>query len=200
MQQMIEMQIIPAKLEYRKTEAQIEYVNAKAKSQVSRQEGGLQVQTKQAKVYVDSYQCRRSLGPGFQSVADSIKAYADKGLADANAATAKYASRGIQQMKAPLGHSMIPEFAKQDTFKDVNMNIGIDFLPRVAPEVSVEPGSIDISFTPDQLDFDWSMSKQQLKFTPGKIETEMVQRPDVIVRYVGGPMYVPKSSDPSYSG
>ena len=35
-------------------------------------------------------------------------------------------------------------------------------------------------------------------FVPGDIEFTMTQRPDVIIKYVGGPLYVPPSSDPNY--
>lgn len=200
MQRMIELQIIPAQIELRKTEAKIEYTNAKVQQQMSRKKGGLEITTKAAKVHVDTYQCRRSIGDSFMNVKDHIKEYANKGNSAAQNATATYASRGQQLLKVKNGEELITRFAKADSFKNVKMNIGIDFIPKVAPQVTVEPGQIDIHFEADQLSFDWKNTEQQLHFTPGKIEVQMVQRPDVIVRYVGGPVYVPKSADPNYRG
>ncbi|MFI3253286.1 MAG: DUF6470 family protein [Eubacteriales bacterium] len=198
--QMIELQIVPAQIELRRTDAKLEYVNASAQQKMSRNPGGVEIQTKAAKVHVDTYQTRKSIGEGFMTVGDHIEQYAAKGNSVADQATSKFASRGQQQMKAKLGQEMLTQFARQDSFKNVSMNIGIDFIPKVAPTVTVEPGEIDIQFQPDELQFDWDITEQELKFTPGSIELEMTQRPDVIVRYVGGPMYVPKSSDPNYSG
>lgn len=198
MKQLIELQIVPAQIELRKTDAKIEYVNAKPSHTMKTQEGTFNIDTKPAKVYVDTYACRSSMGPGFMSVKDNIKQYADKGQSEAYGATAKYASRGQQLNKTKRGEELITQFAKQDTYKNIKMNIGIDFIPRVAPEVTTEPGDIQIQLEADQLKFDWNMQEHELKFTRGSIEVELVQRPDVIVRYVGEPNYVPKSSAPGY--
>lgn len=194
MKQLIELQIIPAQIELRKTEAKIEYTNAKPSHTINRQKGGLEVQTKAVKVNTDTYACRSSMGPGFMSVGDNIKEYANKGVSDAYGATAKYASRGQQLNKTKRGEELITQFAKQDTYKNVKMNVGLDFVPRVAPTVTVEPGDIKIDFKKDELQIEWNMQEHELHFTPGTIEVEMVQRPDVIVRYIGEPNYVPKSS------
>lgn len=198
MQRMIELQIVPAQIEIRKTEAKIEYVNAKAQQQMTRNEGSVQIKTTPAKVNIDTYESRRSIGESFMNVGDHIKEYANKGISKAQNSTAEYASRGQQQMKAGKGESLITSFARQESFKNVKMNIGLDFIPKVAPTVTVDKGSIDIQHKPDELEFDWNIQEQELHFTPGSVEVEMVQRPDVIVRYVGGPVYVPKSSDPNY--
>lgn len=198
MKQLIELQIIPAQIELRKTDAKLEYVNASASQNMRKTGGELSIQTKSAKVHVDTYACRSSMGPGFVSVKDNIKQYADKGFSTADGATAKYANRGQQLNKVKNGQELITQFAKQDHYKNVKMNIGIDFIPRVAPEVTVEPADIQIDYQPEQLQFDWNLQEFELQFTPGSIEVEMVQRPDVIVRYIGEPNYVPKSSAPNY--
>lgn len=201
MKQLIELQIVPAQVEYRRTESKMEYVNADIKMQMkSHDGGGLQMQNKPAKVNIDSYACRSSIGPGFQSVGDNLKNYASKGISDAQSSTATFASRGQQMMKTQRGEEMITKFAKQDTYKNVKMNIGIDFIPRVAPEITVDKGELTVQFEMDKLEFDWKMTEQEIHFTPGSITVEMVQRPDVIVRYVGGPNYVPKASDPNFAG
>ena len=42
------------------------------------------------------------------------------------------------------------------------------------------------------------MKQMHFTFVPGDIEFTMTQRPDVIIKYVGGPLYVPPSADPDY--
>ena len=61
-----------------------------------------------------------------------------------------------------------------------------------------------------QIRFDLQGLNQQLKntgaetrqmdtrFDPPDLEVKVVQRPKVIIKYVGGPIYIPKSSDPNY--
>ncbi len=198
MQRLIELQIVPAQIEIRRTEAKIEYVNSDVQQQMSRQDGNFKIQTKPTKVHVDTYECRRSMGESFMSPGDHIKEYANKGISKAQSSTAEYASRGQQLLKTKRGEELITSFARQDTYKNVKMNIGIDFIPKVAPTVNIDPGSIEIELTPDKLEFDWRIQEHELHFTPGSVEVEMVQRPDVIVRYVGDPIYVPKSSAPNY--
>jgi len=50
----------------------------------------------------------------------------------------------------------------------------------------------------DKLNFDWRVNQPSFEFTPGDIELSVTQQPDVIIKYVGGPIYVPPSSDPEY--
>lgn len=196
MRQLIEIQIVPGQFEIRRTDPKIEYTNAKVDMSIKRNEGaGMKIQTKPVKVNIDSYAARSSLGPHGQSVSDNIKSYASKGNSAAQNSTATYANRGQQLLKTQRGEELITRFAKQDTFKNVKMNIGLDFLPKVAPDITVDSGDITMQFELDKLEFDWKMTEQQLHFTPGTITLEMVQRPDVIVRYVGGPSYFPQSAN-----
>lgn len=191
MKQLLELQIVPAQVEYRRTDAQIEYVNSDAKMKLNINRGEMKIDSRPTKVNVDTYACRASMGSGFQKVGDNISEYASKGNMAAENATAQYAQRGRAMANTQLGEELITQFAKQDTYKNVKMNIGIDFIPRVAPTVNVEAGEITMDFQMDQLDFDWELQDHELKFTPGSISVEVVQRPDVIVRYVGEPNYVP---------
>jgi hypothetical protein len=50
----------------------------------------------------------------------------------------------------------------------------------------------------DKLNFDWRVSGTQFEFVPGDIEISVKQQPDVVIKYVGGPIYVPPSGDPDY--
>jgi len=59
--------------------------------------------------------------------------------------------------------------------------------------------SMQIRYEMDKLNFDWKFDKGEFKFTPGDIEISVEQRPDVVIKYVGGPIYVPRSSDPNYT-
>jgi len=50
----------------------------------------------------------------------------------------------------------------------------------------------------DKLNFDWKIDKGEFEFTPGDIELIVEQKPKVTIKYVGKPIYVPRSADPNY--
>ena len=57
---------------------------------------------------------------------------------------------------------------------------------------------MEIRYQMDKLNFDWKIDKGEFEFTPGDIEITVEQQPSVIIKYMGGPIYVPRSSDPNY--
>ena len=74
----------------------------------------------------------------------------------------------------------------------------MDFIPSEQPEITWDPGEMNIRYEMDKLNFDWRVNRPQMKFTPGDIELTVKRQPDVVIKYVGGPLYVPPSSDPDY--
>ncbi len=61
-----------------------------------------------------------------------------------------------------------------------------------------EDGQMEIRYEMDKLNFDWKIDKGEFEFTPGDIELIVEQQPKVIIKYMGGPIYVPRSADPNY--
>ena len=100
-------------------------------------------------------------------------------------------------MEAKIDQDIIPQLARQQTAEGP-LNVNIDFLPSAAPDLSWEGGELSIRYEMDKLNFNWRMNQMNFTFVAGDIEFTMTQRPDVIIKYVGGPLYVPPSSDPNY--
>lgn len=82
--------------------------------------------------------------------------------------------------------------------KDVKTNVGIDFIPKTGADITWDPGELNIRYEMDKLSFDWKINQNSFQFTPGDIEFTVTQQPDLLIKYVGGPIYVPASSDPNY--
>lgn len=53
-------------------------------------------------------------------------------------------------------------------------------------------------YNPEQINFNWIRDERVLKFTPGSVEFQITQYPEVLIDYLGGPMYCPPSSAPDY--
>ncbi|MDD4584108.1 MAG: hypothetical protein PHR60_08005 [Eubacteriales bacterium] len=66
----------------------------------------------------------------------------------------------------------------------------MDFLPNRSMHIN-----FDLSQLPGGLP---EVNNIDTSFLPPDIEIKVVERPKVIIKYVGGPLYIPRSSDPNY--
>ena len=192
---LIEIKTVPIEIEMKMSPAKLEYTRGTADLEISRGEGGLSIKSRPIKLNIDTFEARNSVVP---TAMRSMEQYAQKGQQASYTATATYAQHGQMLLDAKIGQDMITQFAAESTMKDYHPNSGIKFLPSVPPEITFDPGEMQIRYEMDKLNFDWRVSQPEFEFTPGDIELSVTQQPDVIIKYVGGPLYVPPSSDPDY--
>jgi len=192
---LIEIQSVPISLKMKVTDAKLEYSHGTADLEISRDQGGLNIKSRAIRVNIDTFEARNSIMP---TTARAIRQNAQKGQQAAYAATATYAQQGQLLLEAKIGQEMITQFAADAMAKNVKTNVNVQFLPSVGPEINWEPGDMQINYEMDKLNFDWKMNPTQFTFTPGDIEITVEQMPDVVIKYVGGPLYVPPSADPNY--
>ena len=184
---LIEIKTVPIEIEMKVSHAKLEY---------TRGEGGLSIKSRPIKLNIDTFEARNSVVP---TAMRSMEQYAQQGQQASYTATATYAQQGQMLLDAKIGQDMITQFAADATMKNYKPNVGLEFLPSVPPEITWDPGEMHIRYEMDKLNFDWRMNEPQFEFTPGDIELTVKQRPDVVIKYVGGPIYVPPSSDPNYT-
>ena len=195
MQPLIEITTVPIQIEMKTTNAKLEYARGTAEMEISREKNGLQIKSRPIKVNIDTFEARNSLSP---TLARYLEQNAERGKQAAYEATATYANQGQLLLETRIGEELVTKFAQDAMMKDVKTNVGIDFLPDPGPEITWDPGELSIRYEMDKLNFDWKMGEGSFEFTPGDIEFTVTQRPDVVIKYVGGPIYVPPSSDPDY--
>ena len=191
---LIEITTVPIEIEMKVTSARLEYARGEAQMKVTRDRGGLHIQSRPIRVNLDTFESRISVTP---TTAQMIQTQAQRGVQGAYQATAVLAREGRMMMEAKIHQDVVPQLARQKTAGEPN-NVNIDFLPAAAPDISWDSGEMSIRYEMDKLNFDWRVNQMQFTFVPGDIEFTMTQRPDVIIKYVGGPVYVPPSSDPDY--
>ena len=195
MMPLIEIQTVPIELEVKTTSAKLEYRRGTADLEISRAEsGGLNIKSRPIKLNIDTFEARNSVTP---TAVRSVEQYAQKGQQAAYSATATYSQQGQLLLDAKIGQELITQFAAEAQNKNLK-ELGLTFLPSVGPEISWDPGEMQIRYDMDKLNFDWKVNRPQFEFTPGDIEISVKQHPDVIIKYVGGPLYVPPSADPNY--
>ena len=195
MKPLIEITTVPIQIEMKTTNAKLEYARGTAEMEISREKNGLKIKSRPIKLNIDTFEARNSVVP---TAVRSMEQYAQQGKQASYTATATYAQQGQMLLEAKIGQDMITQFAADATMKNYKPNVGLEFLPSVPPEISWDPGEMHIRYEMDKLNFDWRVNQPQFEFTPGDIELSVTQQPDVIIKYVGGPLYVPPSSDPDY--
>lgn len=193
---LIEIKTIPIEIQMNIKDATLEYTRGTAEMEVSRTEGGLDIKSRPIRLRLDTFQARSSI---FPTPMQSVDQAAQKGKQAAYEATATYARHGQLLLDAKLGKEAITQFAKEALEKNVKTNIGLTFLPTAGPDIQWEDGQMQIRYEMDKLNFDWKIGAGELKFTPGDIEISVEQMPDVIIKYVGGPIYVPPSAEPGFT-
>ena len=184
---LIEIQTVPIEIQMKVTRAHLEYAKGTAQVEISRDKKGLSIRSQPIKVNIDSFESRNSVTP---TTATMIQQQAQAGVQGAYQATGVLARQGRMMMEAKINQDVIPQLAKQQNLGEPT-NLNIDFLPSVAPNISWDGGEMNIQYEMDKLNFDWRMEQMSFTFVPGDIEFTMTQRPDVIIKYVGGPLYVP---------
>ena len=194
MKPLIEITTVPIQIEMKTTHAKLEYVRGTAEMEISRDKGGgLQIKSRPIRVNIDTFEARNSITP---TLARNLEQRAQDGKQSAYTATATFSNQGTLMMKTKLGEEVITQFAK-DAMNNVQ-DVALDFLPKVGPEITWDPGEMNIRYEMDKLNFDWKINGGSFEFTPGDIEFTVTQRPEVIIKYIGGPIYVPPSADPNY--
>ncbi len=192
---LIEIKTVPIEIQMNIKHAKLEHTRGTAEMEINRTEGGLDIKSRPIKLRLDSFEARNSLRP---TTIRSVEQAAEAGKQAAYQATATYSQRGQLLLDAKVGEELVTQFSKEVTDKNIQSNVGLEFLPGTGVNIDWEDGSMQIRYEMDKMNFDWKIDKGEFKFTPGDIEISVAQQPDVIIKYVGGPLYVPPSADPNY--
>ncbi len=93
---------------------------------------------------------------------------------------------------------MVGKILAEPMQEAMNVEAALDFLPQGGVNMDWEAGEMQIRYEMDKLNFNWKVDNASFEFIPGDIEISVSQMPDVIIKYIGGPLYVPPSADPNY--
>lgn len=191
---LIEIKTVPIELQMKVTPAHLEYSRGTAQVEIRRDQGGLSIRSQPIQVNIDTFEARNSVVP---TTMRSIEQQAQRGNQSIYEATATIAREGKMMMEAKPGEDVIPQLARQQTLGQLSQ-VNINFIPTTDANISWSGGDIQVQYQMDKLNFDWHMQDMSFTFVPSDIEISVTQQPDVIIKYVGGPLYVPPSSDPNY--
>lgn len=193
MERLIEIKTVPIELEMKVNHARLDYKRSTVDLEISRDQGSWQIRSKPIKVNIDTFEARNSVSP---TAMRSIEQAAQRGQQKVYDTTATYARRGDLLLEAKIGEQLISQFAMES--QQVNTDFAMKWLPTTGPDISWDGGELSIRYEMDKLNFDWRMDNGNMEFIPGNIEFTVTQQPDVIIKYIGEPVYVPPSADSDY--
>ena len=112
-------------------------------------------------------------------------------------ATATYLENGNLRLNVQMNDDETSAFVFQQFGRDIQAMIR---------RIFQDKQSSSFEFQSMQLNFDLSQIQNATPgsgntgriFTPPDFELEILERPKVVIKYVGGPLYIPRSADPNY--
>lgn len=198
MKPLLQITTIPINYEFKIQHAHVERHHGSAEVEISRNKGGMQIESTPIKVRIDTFEARNSMTP---TTPTSIRQAAEKGKQAASEATARWAADNHVMMNAKIGEDVAGQIAERDFMNNLKTGeFEMGFIPKVGPNIQWNDPDMSIHFQRDRLNFDLKLSKGDFNYIPGDFTLEITQMPDVRIKYVGGFNYVPRSSDPDRKG
>ncbi|MDF2567469.1 MAG: hypothetical protein K0R90_925 [Oscillospiraceae bacterium] len=124
-----------------------------------------------------------------KSTMSLMKEHAAEGIRAAQEATAKNVEKG--NAMGDVLHTSIADIAASNFISTIET--GLVFIPQEGPEVSFSDPSVEIEYTPDNLEFNWEISSPEFNYVPYDINVSVEQYPRVDIEYVGEPNYFPQN-------
>jgi len=180
MKPLITIETVPISIEYVE-KTQTHKSNLSASLRISRRDDHMTIQSNPINIPMDSFE------PGPAVNLHSLT----------YTATAKYSGDGNLSMNVQLGSHNANSFNYNQVSRGID-NI-IDFIPKAAAKPAYGFERMNINFDMSQLTGGLPTADNiDTSFLPPDLELKVVEMPKVIIKYVGGPLYIPKSADPNY--
>lgn len=168
----------------------IEYVEKKTKH-TSSQVASLRISRQEDKMTIQSSPINISLMDSFE------RNIASKWHNLTYKATAEYSGKGNLKMNLFIENSDTGSFHYEQVNRGIE-NI-INYIPLIQGNSAHNIESMQINFDISKLPSGFPITDYlDTSFLPPDIEIKVVEMPKVIIKYVGGPLYIPKSADPNY--
>ncbi|WP_324824534.1 DUF6470 family protein [Sinanaerobacter sp. ZZT-01] len=194
MKPLLEIQTVPISIEFKVTPAIRQKTEATAELEITREKNGLRIKSHPIQLNIDTFETRSSL---FDTPLQSITTFAQKGKEAAYAATARFAEEGNMLLDIHLNEDALSKIGAS-RIAEQEKDFNIAFLPSAPPDINWTPGDIQIQYEMDKLNFEWKTNQGNFEFVPANIEFNITQHPQVIIKYVGSPLYIPQSANPDY--
>ncbi len=209
---LIEITTVPIEIEIKTTQARLEVARGTAEMEISRgKDNNLSIRSRPIRINMDTFEPR-----GATPFADAHQAVLSKGAATPSytttaSGTTAQALQGQLLLNSHIGRN--PALMGKDAqlgAVQAPFSRGVYHQQIPAQEANVQQlsqkssqpfpdeGEIRIRYEMDKMNFGFRFGAGGFEFVPGDVEISVTQQADLIIKYMGGPLYVPPSSDPDY--
>ncbi|WP_099205324.1 DUF6470 family protein [Scatolibacter rhodanostii] len=182
-----ELEITPAKLEYQQ--------NFIPRADVETTASQLKIRTEPGELRLDSYEARKSLG--IVTVGDQIRSAAERSQ-QIFAQNIRSTIKAGQQMANIEDGVTISQIIRQKMLEQPQTYTA--FLPSAGVDITWKPNEMEMNYTPGETNYNWEIKSPEFQYIPGSVKMRITEYASVDVEYLGSPMYVPPSADPTLLG
>ncbi|MBP1542594.1 MAG: hypothetical protein J6A16_00745 [Oscillospiraceae bacterium] len=193
---LLQITTIPISIEIKITNAKLDFPDDRQpKVNITTTNGQFVMKAEPLKLNIDTYEARKSLGPGNMTSGDLMAQKAQEGFSLAFQGTARVASEGNQLARGMTASEIAIQRARAGATYETIM----EFLPKEGADITFDAGKLSIDYQLGDQEIDWDvMSRMPMEFIPGSVELIVRDRPRVEIEYIGDPIYVPASANPNY--
>ena len=139
------------------------------------------IDVQKGELFIDASEARSYYG--FKTVQELEKIAAQKGYQDSLEGIARRAREGYQLMNIGKNRNAIQAIAKSKT-NDIK-KLGIAFIPKAnTVKIQYNPATVDIDVKRNDPIINVKINKPIHKYTPGKVDLEMLQMPSVKIDWL----------------
>lgn len=189
---LIEITTVPIEMEIKTTRAKFEVARGTAEMEVSQNDRGVQIKSRSVRLNLDTFQASNVVMPKQYRGTATQRNEVSAPKTTAQATTYDEATVSFRDQTSLLVNGRLA----QNRLAEVTQATS-DVATGAANAGEWDQGEMSIRYDMDKLNFDWNQSKN-LTFVPGDVEISIKQQADLIIKYVGGIVYVPPSADPNY--
>ena len=151
---LIRITTVPISFEFKVNNARLEKSSGTAELNLTRDKGGLRIQSNNIKLSLDTFEARSSVSP---TAIRSIEQSAEEGTSAAYEAIARYTNEGTILMDAKLnGKALDQIFANRAQLPTGEFTVG--FTPSTGAEINWSEPEISIQYEMDKLNFEFKLA------------------------------------------
>jgi hypothetical protein len=193
---MLEIKSVPISIEYTVNNARLEVSNDSVDLEISQNKGG------------DVVMRSRPVHLNIDKAAINMSAYRNR---QANPVVTdptplqnnQYYSNGTHNSSVTTGGTAV-----QSNYEHPALSVNIvgssnevlaqaNYIPEYPDNMDLSNMDISINYDMDKVISEFRFHNNKLEFIPADIEITIKEMPDVQIKYIGGPIYVPPSADPN---
>ncbi len=195
MEQLIQITTTPMKYEMVLESAKLEYKQEfQPEIQIDSQRGNFEMQTTPTKMYLDTYEQRRSVGLSNNS--DFVQDTANAGKRNISNYISNTNQMG-QQMAQIEDNVTIGSIMEQKLTQAPAMMSTV-FIPSGRVRTTWQPGNVETNYRQGKVNFNFNMKDVEFEYSPPSAKINILSHASVDIEYIAGPTYVPRSADPDY--